>query len=375
MTSASPITNQSAPTTARRRSPVEKAWIYRPEKEWTYSHHAAIAHFQGTYYVMWSNGRINEDDVGQRVMLSSSQDFRRWTKPQPLLDSRRGKHSELVLAAAGFYTHKDTLVAYVCGYEYKPAKLTPDGCRTIGDDGHMDTGLWALTSKDGKSWEEPVALNLPVTPNHGPQATSSGRLIMTGGVMHPYSDDPSGLRGWKPSYIYPREFMKDVADDSEGFQIARQRAGCPVPLCEGSWYQTDDDTIHMLLRSNAERLWVCESRDQGETWSFPRPTDFSDDAAKFHCGRLPDGRFFHVGNPDWQGDRLPLVLSLSDDGVVFDRQFILGDQPYTLCKPGMHKSGHYGYPSSCIANKHFNEVYSRCKEAIEVARVKLSDLD
>jgi hypothetical protein len=40
-------------------------------------------------------------------------------------------------------------------------------------------------------------------------------------------------------------------------------------LCEGSFYQTDDKTIHMLLRVTGKgwkgRLWLTESNDDGLT--------------------------------------------------------------------------------------------------------------
>ena len=116
-----------------------------------------------------------------------------------------------------------------------------------------------------------------------------------------------------------------------------QTQGWPAALCEGSFYQTDDGVLHMLLRNTARgndcRLWLTESRDNGATWSTPVETDFSDTNAKFHFGRLPDGRFYYVGNPVG-GGRTPLVLSLSRDGVRFDQHFILGDTHYERRRPG-----------------------------------------
>jgi hypothetical protein len=34
---------------------------------------------------------------------------------------------------------------------------------------------------------------VPVNPNHGPQATASGRLIICGNISFPYTDDPAWL--------------------------------------------------------------------------------------------------------------------------------------------------------------------------------------
>lgn len=366
MTSA-PISNPGYSAATAGRLPVEQAWLYRPESEWTYSHHPHLAFFGNRYFAIWSNGRRDEDAPGQRVLFSTSADFRTWTVPTPLLDVQQGRHSERVLTAAGFHQHLGRLVAYVGCYEYRPECLD-HGQRRPGDQGHMDTTLLAMTTTDGVQWDGPVDLHLPIVPNHGPQRTASGRLIISGNISFPYTDDPGGLRNWRMTGIYPPALAAGIVDDSESFWQVKAAAGWSAGLCEGSFYQTGDGGLHMLLRSNTERLWVTESRDDGTTWSAPVPTEFSDNATKFHFGRLPDGRFYYVGCPDpdrrWQ--RCPLVLSLSDDGVCFDRHFILADTPYTRRADGLHKGGEYGYPHTLVQGGTLHVIVSRRKEAVEV---------
>ena len=53
----SPITNDCRPSPLRKPLPVERAFLYRPESEWTYSHHPHLTAFRGRYVAMWSNGR------------------------------------------------------------------------------------------------------------------------------------------------------------------------------------------------------------------------------------------------------------------------------------------------------------------------------
>ena len=361
----------------RSSIPVERVFLYCPSQEWTYSHHASITFYKGSLYAMWSNGREHEDYPGQRVLMSSSDDFYTWTEPHPLIDSLQGKHSELVLTAAGFHQHAGTLVAYYGQYEYTIDSLQA-GIQ-LGR-GHEDTALWCVTTADGCHWSEPRSLHVPVVPNHGPQATASGRLIISGNISFPYTDDRSGLSGWTMTGIYPPDMADVVVDDSEGFWKVQARMGWPAGLCEGSFYQTDDGVLHMLLRAtgpgHAGRLWLTESVDDGATWSAPIETQFTDNNAKFHFGRLPDGRFYYVGNPDPEprGARCPLVLSLSEDGAAFDRHYILADQDYTQQRPGRAKGGLYGYPHTLVHDGWFYVIVSLRKEAIAVLRVPLSAL-
>ncbi|MCX6897662.1 MAG: exo-alpha-sialidase [Verrucomicrobia bacterium] len=343
------------------RPKVESVLIYQPTTEWTYSHHQSITFFKGRFYAIWSNGRQDEDAPGQRVLMASSADFRNWTTPRPLVDSVTEKGVERVLTAAGFHQHDGTLVAYFGNYG--PHKET--------------THLQAVTTTDGKHWSAVREMGVPVNPNHGPQRTASGRFIIAGNISFPYSDDLTGLAGWKMTGIYPEDMAATIKDDPASFWEVSKHQGWQTGLCEGSFYQTDDGVLHMLLRNaakqNTRRLWLTESRDNGATWSTPVESEFSDTNAKFHFGRLPDGRFYYIGNPVG-GGRTPLALSLSRDGVRFDRHFILGDTHYERRKAGGAKGGEYGYPHSIIHDGHLYVIVSRQKEAVEVLRVALSEL-
>lgn len=369
------ITNNYRPDLPRERVDTQSAFLYSPEGPWAYSHHQSVTYHNGRFHAIWSNGRKNEDDVGQRVLMSASRDGLSWESPWPLIDSMAGKHSELVLTAAGFHQQADLLVAYAGAYEYNMQRLKA-GTRTRGDMGHEETNLLAVTCTDGGSWGDPVSIELPIVPNHGPQRTASGRLVISGNISFPWTDDPAGLTGWTMSGIYPEEMAQTIYDDSEGFWIVKDRYRWPVGLCEGSFFQTDDRTLHMLLRSGTSYLWVTESRDDGISWSPPEPTDFTDNGTKFHFGRLPDGRFYYVGCPDPEprGARFPLVLSLSDDGLSFDRHYILGDAHYERRFEGLHKGGQYGYPHTLVRNGHLYVIVSRMKEAVQVIRADIAQL-
>ena len=103
---------------------------------------------------------------------------------------------------------------------------------------------------------------------------------------------------------------------------------------------------------------------------------YTDTICRCHFGRLPDGRCFGLSDPDPESiGRTPVVLALSEDGVKFDRHFIVGDEPN--CPPrekGLGKGGRYGYPYLHLMGDEVFVIYSVGKEDIGITQFKLSDL-
>lgn len=341
---------------------IERKMIYQPDTAWMYSHHASITHFKNKFIAVWSNGMKDEDHPGQRVVFATSTDFFHWAKPKALaIPSVYNDDTLNVLTAAGFHQFNDTLVAYYG--EYSPYKT--------------HTHLWAKVSTDGEHWSHAINMNVPVNPNQGPERIASGRLIICGNFTFSYTDDYRGLSGWTTTSFYADSLYKE--DNPATFYAPAEKNNLP-PLCEGSFFQTDDGIIHTLLRVTGNgwkgRLWLTQSKDNGVHWSFPVETNFSDNDSKFHFGRLPDKRFYYVGIPDTLHHyaRTPLVLSLSKDGKLFGKNYIIADQTYILKKEGLYKGGQYGYPHSIIYKDYMYVIISRQKEAIEVIRFKLNQL-
>ena len=344
------------------RLAIERAMIYEPDTAWLYSHHASITHFKNKFIAIWSNGMIDEDAPGQRVDISTSSDFIQWNKPAVLAFPSVYKKDTLnILTAAGFHQYGNTLVAYYGEYSVH----------------RTNTHLWAKTTTDGLHWSNAIDMHVPVNPNHGPQAIANGRLIISGNFTFPYTDDPSGLTGWKMSSFYNDSLYKE--DNPDTYEYPAGKMHLP-PLCEGSFFQTDNGNIYMLLRATDDgwrgRLWMTVSTDNGSHWSLPVETSFTDNDSKFHFGKLPDGRFYYVGIPDTlhRSERSPLVLAISTNGKFFNKQYIIADKPYALKKQGLWKEGQYGYPHTLIYNGYIYVIISRQKEAIEVIRFKIMGL-
>ena len=347
--------------------------VYQPMGDWNFSHHASIAFFKGKFWAVWSNGMKNEDDLGQRVLIAESPDGEHWEKVRPAVTPEILKDKEKILTAAGFYVDGDILNMYF-GY-YIIDGYDPDNYKRIP---HKETGLGMISTTDGENWSEPRLLGVPIVPNHGPEKTASGRLIISGNMMFPYTDNPNGVDGYRITGIYGEAFGENPPyDDEFGHKYVTKFHGW-LPerksICEGSFFQTDDGVLHMMLRSNADVLWHSESKDDGATWTEPKPTEYSDGGSKFHCGRLPDGRFYCVSNPVPGSGRLPLSICLSEDGENFDQQYIIRDEPYKHRSSGLHKNGNYGYPHTLIHDGYMYVIYSKGKEMVEVTKFALDQL-
>jgi len=385
------ITNLKSGKLRLERVKAETGIIHRTRPGWSYVHHASLARFRGRFHAVWSNGRTHEDDVSQRVMRAGSPNGLEWTRPRALAGPVRGRRREMTLTAAGLHVgpgRSGRLVAYMGVWEWSEGvKLLADRRAAVGE--HLGTTLWATWSRTGRRWSKPFDTGVPIVPNHGPQATSSGRLIIAGNFIFPRTDDRTGLAGWEKAGIYPDDLDFDYFDDSQGFPRAVRaaeamgaKAGKLPWLCEGSFFETSGGRLHMLLRSQTGFLWESVSDDDGLTWSAPRETRFTDECSKFHFGRLPDGRYYCVSNPDRdkqydEGRRSPLVLAVSPDGVDFSKGYIVrgceGDWPEQRLS-GVFKGLGFQYPHTLVHGRHLYMIYSVMKEDVAVSRVRLADL-
>ena len=82
------ITNHYDPGMKRPKLDAVTRIVHEPTEEWNYHHHPFLTRFKGKFFLTFSSGTNHEDDVGQRVLFTSSDDFEHWAQPQvifPLL--------------------------------------------------------------------------------------------------------------------------------------------------------------------------------------------------------------------------------------------------------------------------------------------------
>jgi hypothetical protein len=309
--------------------------------------------FKGKLYAQWQSSAKDEDSPDTHVMFAVSEDGLHWSAPKPLAALGRA-----MTTSGGWWTDGKTLTAYinVWNADWRAGGTTQYRSST---DGIAWSNPRAVTGADGK----PVAGVI----EQDPHALPDGRVVTAfhlqpGLIVTPaFTDDPKAAAGWHLRAL-------------PGLKIAE---GASTAL-EPSWFRRGDGSLVMVFRDqeNSFRQLASESCDRGETWTTPAVTVMPDARQKQSAGNLPDGTAFLVHAPTGNKLRSPLAVSLSKDGRVFDRAFLLTagppPEPRTL---GLYKRPGYHYPKSTVWNGALWVGYANAKEEVVVVRVPLESLN
>lgn len=332
----------------------EHSVVYMPDGSWSYSHHPSVTCFRGKFYAVFSNGIKGEDEPGQRVVMSTSEDFINWSAPEVLVEPEMGDYGNLkILTPGGIMVCQDLLTVY----------YTENDNNGVSD-ARLSPRLYAIVSPDGERWSSPIDIGLAIFPCHRPLKVDDGRLVMSCNRSTYYTDDPTGLSGWLKSGTAPQNQAGYIT-----FEDKRPS------LCEGEIVKHPDGTLYNLFRNSSYDgyLWQSQSNDNGATWTMPVRSGFSDNNTKSFFYTLDDGRCLYIGTPDntAPGSRYPLVLALSYDGFSFDDCYILSDDRYEQQYSGRWKGGDYGYPFAYIKDGYAYTVVSRHKERIDAIKCRI----
>lgn len=336
----------------------ETITIFRPRDDTDKcSHGVVLLPFKGYLYAQWQSSSQDEDGADTWVAYSRSPNGKDWTAPMTLApQSAKGFYTN-----GGWWTDGERLISYL---NFWP-------CETdIRQGGFTEY----ITSTDGITWSAPK----PLLNNHGqpitgvfeqdPHTLPDGRIISAfheqpGLKVAPYyTDDPTGLSGW-----------------TKGQMSNLPHPGPESREMEPSWFYRADGAVVMVFRDQAESFYklASVSTDRGATWSTPVLTNMPDSRSKQSAGNLPDGTAFQVSNPSNNRIRIPLVITLSRDGQLFDRAYLLrsgGADLQPLRYPGQYKRAGFSYPKSVIWNDVFYVSYATNKEDAQLTRVPLSSL-
>ena len=328
----------------------------------TYNHQAGICRWRGKYWYVFSNGRVDEEAPGQRTLITHSEDLAAWSRPGCVAPG--DVQGRMWRNTGGIMGYDDRLVVFVQTKTGGGAARRPG--MSARDESRITCGVGLFVSADGESWTaRDVAEDCYWF--EAPRLTREGRLLCAG-----------SRRGHPIVFLWPGanpldrpEVVEIPFDGSRGMDSGR------FPYGEASWYETDEGAIFMFHRNETDemRLRVAVSEDGGRSWTPPMLSNIPDSKSRVSAGRLTDGRFFLINNAIADLlNRVPLMISISSDGVKFERQYFLINEPAAIAFPGALKAHGHQYPCALVEQDRLIVAYSVNKEHMELLTVDPSDL-
>jgi hypothetical protein len=325
--------------------------------------HNYLAFHEGRYWVMWSDGpgqpnvrmlktkpdhrtRQPGHDIvpgpgqaPQRVRGATSVDGVTWSEPFDIAGDPPAGHGWI---ARGFWIRDGKMLALAS--QFQPPEYTGPGL-----------SLRAFELQDGNTSGPPAWKPLGVVlddalNNFPPQKLPSGEWMMS---RRNGKADVSVMIGGTAGFDRWESIPMVSYDGEDGFKPE-----------EPIWYALPDgQSLVFLFRDNNKSgfLFRAFSTDNGRSWTRPVRTNFPDATSKFSGCRLADGRYVLVSNA-CRGPRDPLMLSVSDDGLVYRQMGYLAggrqvDYPHVIEHAG-----------------HIFVAFASAKQSVEVLKIKLEDL-
>ena len=310
--------------------------------------HNYLAFYQGRFWVMWSDGpgvprtdpenhrnRVpGHDRAGQIVSYAYSKDGKSWSQPASLTGPPEQGFGWI---ARGFWIRQDKLLGLATHFN------APD---------YRGEGLalyaFELETGDSLAWKSLGVLYDNAMNNFPPKRLPNGDWMMTRrdsvGDVHILTGGVNAFNDWRS---VPLAEYNDPSLAAE----------------EPYWWLLPDSNLVGLFRDNHKSgyLYRSFSRDGGYSWTAPVCTNFPDATSKFNGLRLKDGRYVLVSNPN-PAKRDPMAISVSDDGIVFNRMYYLVG------------GRHVDYPHVIEHEDYLYIAFAGAKQTVEILKVKTSDL-
>jgi hypothetical protein len=312
--------------------------------------HNYLAHHTGKYWIMWSDGPGKEDQVGQRVKFATSRDGLDWSESRFLTPEPpgSGKDSEFYgtrsdrgfrWIARGFWQRSGQLLA-LASLDEAAGFFGPS----------LQLHAFRL-DPDNATWKGLGVVSKDSINNFPPQKLPNGQWMMS-----------RRTHDYKKVGVQFLVGGRESIDQWESFQVLGSASELSAE--EPHWWLLPDGNVMALFRDNRRSgyLYRSISNDAGRTWSKPLQTNFPDATSKFHGLRLRDGRYVLISNANPRA-RDPLVISLSEDGLVFRKMaYLVGGR-------------HVDYPHVIEHQEHLLVAFSGGKQTIEVLKIRTKDLD
>jgi hypothetical protein len=331
------------------RIPGEHSIVNDVRREMGVNQHNYLIYHEGKYWIMWSDGPGIEDRVGQRVKYATSVDGITWTAPQFMTPPPKGAENAAIYGtrskkgfryiARGFWIRNNEFLALA---------TLDEALEFFGESLELRAFKYNAALE---KWEDIGVVHENTINNFAPKKVATGEWMMS---RRKYDYTTSGV-----------EFLiggvKSITDWKSYPVLGSANE---LAAEEPYWWVLPDNNIVALFRDNKKSgyLFRSFSSNDGKSWSTPVKTNFPDARSKFSGVRLKDGRYVMVSNANPQ-KRDPLVLSISQDGIIFDKMYYLVG------------GRHVDYPHVIEHDGHILVAFAGGKQTVEVIKIRLTDLD
>jgi hypothetical protein len=305
--------------------------------------HNYLVHHAGRFWAMWSDGPgesrghgkvPGHDRAGQHVSFATSGDGLGWSAIGNLTGAPDEGYGWI---ARGFWVREGRLLALAS--RYKAPGYSGEG---------LSLHAFELTSGEPPKWRHRGLVFDDALNNFPPKRLPSGDWMMSRRDGHQNVHYLiGGVAGFNRWTSYP----------AAGYTEQAQRPEEPY------WWVLPNKAIVALYRDNARSGFLLRafSTDNGRSWTPAVRTNFPDATSKFSGVQLPDGRYVLVSNPHPKR-RDPMALSVSDDGLLFNRMgYLAGGR-------------HVDYPHVIEHDGNLYVAFGTAKQTVEVLTVRVSDL-
>lgn len=312
--------------------------------------HNYLVRFADRFWLMWSDGPGVEDQVGQRVKFATSVDGLQWTEAQYLTPSppnsgpsspHYGTRSEhgLRWISRGFWVRDGQLLAL--------ASLDEAG-KFFGPALKLHAFAW---HESESVWRDLGVIVVDAINNFPPRRLPGGPWMMS-----------------RRTHDYKRTGVQFLVGGDERIDSWRSApvlgSSSALSAEEPFWWSLPGSHLMALFRDNRRSgyLYRSFSTDKGQTWSPPVRTNFPDATSKMYGLRMSDGRYVLVSNAN-PLRRDPLVISVSDDGMVFNQMaYLFGGR-------------RVDYPHAIEHNGSLLVAFSGGKQSVELLKFPITELE
>lgn len=321
------------------------------KKQGGVNQHNYITFHDGQFWAMWSDGPGIEDRVGQRVKFATSPDGLKWSTPHFLTPIPPNSSPD----SPHYGTRSDKGMRYISrGFWNRDGELLAlasldEAAGFFGPS--LELRAFRFNKSSG-TWDDAGGVYKNAINNFPPMKLRTGEWMMS---RRPYD--------YKTAGVYFLVGGTEALDQWESFPVFGSASELKAEEPDW-WILPDNNNLAAVFRDNRRSgfLYRSFSTDNGRTWSPPIKTNFPDATSKISGLRLTDGRYVLVSNPNPKR-RDPLTLSISDNGLVFNKMlYLVGGR-------------HIDYPHVIEHGSHLFIAFAGGKQSVEVLKVKLTDID